>query len=85
MDAGKELIFEERRKVRSKEVRIQFVTPTHFNIVDEEGSLKYVGSLNPLDCTCMSFYQHNQERYTSTHAEIFKCKHIMKAEELLSR
>ena len=82
MDQGKELIFEERRKIRSKEVKIQFVTPDDFNVVDEDGNLKYVGKLNPLECTCMSYYQHSQERYTSTHAEPFLCKHLIKANEV---
>ena len=82
MDLGKEQIFAERREQRSKDVRIQFVTPDCFNVVDEEGNLKYVGSINPLDCTCMSYYQHNQERYTSTHAEVFECKHILAAKRI---
>ena len=82
MDLGKQYIFEERRKERSKEVRIQFVTPDCFNVVDDEGNLKYVGSLNPLDCTCQSFMQLNHNRYETTHPEPAKCKHIFRALEI---
>ena len=86
MDIGKEQIFEERRVVRSKEVRIQFVTPDYFNVLDEEGSLKYVGSIGKdLYCTCMSYMQHDKDFYSSTHSEVFRCKHIMAAQEILSR
>ena len=82
MDCGKEMIFEERRILRSKEVKIQFVTPDCFNVVDEEGNLKYVGKLNPFECTCPNFFHSNNNRYETTHAEPLKCKHIFKALEI---
>jgi len=82
MDQGKELIFEERRKVRSKEVKIQFVTPIDFNVVDEEGNLKYVGKIDPPECTCPSFFHSNNNRYETTHAEPLRCKHLYKAIEI---
>ena len=82
MDCGKEMLFEERRKLRSKEVKIQFVTPDCFNVVDEEGNLKYVGKISPLECTCPSFFHSNNNRYETTHAEPLRCKHIMAAERI---
>ena len=80
MDSGKEILFEERRIQRSNEVRIQFVTPDYFNVLDDEGNLKYVGSVgDKFDCTCQSFMQGNNTKYSTTHSEVFKCKHLLKA------
>ena len=85
MDSGKETIFEERRKARANTVKIVFVNPTDFNVVDEEGSLKYVGTVKePVNCTCHSFVNLNTEQYEKSHAEPAKCKHIYRAEEILS-
>lgn len=83
MDAGKETIFEERRKARADTVKIQFVTPTQFNVVDDDGNLKYVGCVDPVDCTCHSFINMNTPTYEKTHPEPAKCKHIYKAEYIL--
>jgi len=79
MDEGKQMIFKERREKASKDVIIKFVTNNNFNVVDEEGNLKYNGSVIPPDCTCSSFIQNNTEKYESSHAEPFLCKHLIKA------
>ncbi len=85
MDSGKETIFEERRKARANTVKIVFVNPTDFNVVDEEGSLKYVGTVkDPVNCTCHSFVNLNTPAYEKAHPEPAKCKHIYRAEELLT-
>lgn len=84
MDSGKETIFDERRKARIDKVKIVFVDPTHFNVVDDEGNLKYVGSVDPVDCTCHSFINLNTEQYEKAHPEPAKCKHIYKAEYILT-
>ena len=56
MDAGKEIKHDEARKARADTVKIVFVNPTDFNVVDEEGNMKYVGTIaDPVDCTCHSF------------------------------
>ena len=86
MDMGKQIIFEERRKEKSKSVRIQFVESDRFNVLDDEGNLKYIGKIDPKnqedDCTCMSFIQGNKDRYVNANGQAFQCKHIMKAKEL---
>ena len=82
MDAGKENIFKERRKQRASSVRIVFVDSDRFNVVDEEGNLKYVGCLDPCDCTCPSFINGNTEQYIRSHPAFFKCKHIYQAEQI---
>ncbi len=85
MDSGKETIFKDRRMARANTVNIQFVNPTDFNVVDEEGSLKYVGTVKkPVNCTCHSFINLNTEQYEKAHPEPAKCKHIYRAEELLT-
>lgn len=85
MDAGKEIIHKEARKARASTVNIVFVNPTDFNVVDDDGSLKYVGTVKePVNCTCHSFVNLNTPTYTSTHSEPAKCKHIYRAEEILT-
>lgn len=84
MDAGKEIIHKEARIARAQEVKIQFVNPHDFNVLDEEGNLKYVGTVaEPVNCTCPSFINLNTEQYTKAHATPAKCKHIYKAEQML--
>ena len=87
MDMGKEMLFEEARRMRIDDVKIQFVSPTCFNVLDrKDGQVKYIGCIEPeLDCTCMSFIQGNKERYMVTHSRMFECKHIMKAKEILGK
>ncbi len=82
MDEGKQMIFKERREKASKDVKIIFSTNNNFNVVDEEGNLKYNGSVIPLDCTCPSFIHGNPEKYESSHPDFFKCKHLFKAIEI---
>ncbi len=82
MDSGKEMIFQERREKASKDVKIIFTTNNNFNVIDEEGNLKYNGSVIPLDCTCQSFIQNNTEKYESSHADPFLCKHLLRAQEI---
>ena len=84
MDSGKEIIFKDRRMARATTVNIQFVNPTDFNVVDEEGNMKYVGTVKePVNCTCHSFINLNTEQYERAHAEPAKCKHIYQAENIL--
>ena len=85
MDAGKETIFKDRRMARASTVKIKFVNPTDFNVVDEQGNLKYVGTVKkPVNCTCHSFINLNTEQYEKSHPEPAKCKHIYQAEKILS-
>lgn len=82
MDAGKEILHREARKARIDTVNIVFVNPTDFNVVNEEGNMKYVGTIKkPVDCTCHSFVNLNTPTYEKTHATPGKCKHIYKAEQ----
>ena len=50
----------EKRIKNSKEVRIVFVEPQVFNVVDEEGTVKYYGKLSDNktedECSCMSWF-----------------------------
>ena len=50
----------ERRKQKSKDVEIQFINPFDYNVLDEEGNVKYVCHIDPDspdmdECTCASF------------------------------
>ncbi len=81
MDEGKIMIHEDRRKARTKDVILEFVTRNNFNVLDEEGNMKYSGSINPPNCECQSFIHNNTERYESSHPEPFLCKHIFRAIE----
>lgn len=88
MDAGKELIHEERRVARAKDVKIVFVKQEtqfyYFNVVDADGNLKYNGSITAEpsvmdDCSCPSFKNNNNDAYMASHAIAFQCKHIIAA------
>lgn len=88
MDAGKQQIFKERREQKAQEVKIVFVDSENFNVVSEDGSLKYVGivkSAKPhIDnyCTCQSFYHGNSEEFQKANGVAFSCKHIIRATQI---
>jgi len=82
VDEGKYMIHEQRRKERSKEVKLQFVTNNNFNVLDDDGNMKYSGNVIPGDCSCPSFIHGNPEKYESSHPDFFQCKHLMRANEL---
>lgn len=88
MDEGKYSLFEEKRKEKSKEVKIVFVdADNNFNVTDPEGNLKYVGKIvseKPHlddDCTCQSFMHGNVKVFIDSHGYAFQCKHLMKARQ----
>ncbi len=84
MDAGKEIKHDEARRARASNVNVVFVNPTDFNVVDDEGNLKYVGTVkDPVNCSCHSFINLNTPQYVATHSEFAKCKHIYQAEHIL--
>ena len=85
-DEGKAQIFKERRESKAKEVKIVFIdAENNFNVIDTEGTLKYVGIIYTKDphlqdyCTCQSFYHGNSEDYQREHGVSFNCKHIIAA------
>lgn len=88
MDAGKEIIHEERRVARAKDVKIVFTghdsIGTWFNVVDEQNNLKYHGLIaaepSMVDnCSCPSFTNNNNDAYMAAHSIAFQCKHIIAA------
>jgi hypothetical protein len=99
MDAFKEQEQLEKRELKSKEVKIIYTKQTElgsqrtqfFNVIDEEGSLKYDGHFEigkpSIDdyCSCKSFENGNNSKvngyYPDTHGHAFQCKHIIKARE----
>ena len=92
-DEGKQALFEERRIQKSKDVKIQFVDGEFqsFNVLDEEGNMKYCGKVIGKDqdmddyCICQSFYHSNTKTYQDEHGFSFNCKHIISARELRFR
>lgn len=63
MENSKSILSEEKRKSKSKDVMIQFIdeTFTKFNVLNEEGNIKYFGLLKSEtpheedSCSCPSF------------------------------
>jgi len=82
MDTGKMMLESDRRIQASKEVKLVFTTNNNFNVLDDEGNLKYNGSVIPLDCTCPSFIHLNPDKHMDSHGEFAKCKHLFKAIEV---
>jgi len=90
MDAGKQILHEDKRKERSKSVNIKFIDELfqHFNILDEEGKIKHLGIIYDKTphqkdhCTCESFYFGNSDEFKKAHPEAFQCKHLIAAREL---
>lgn len=91
MDIGKQILHEEARHSRTKDVILKFVDSLSFLVIKKEASnarkiklnnIKYFGRLSPDSCTCQSFYHGNSENYKTTHPYPFSCKHLMKAKEM---
>lgn len=83
MDAGKQMIFEERRKKSAQEVKLVKVSTDTFNVVDDEGNFKYAVciTLGKEDCTCPSFIHNNTKKHDDAVGKFFECKHIFAAKE----
>lgn len=92
MDAGKEILFLERRETRSKDIPIIFVDPLGGFITLKKGikdgvikldNIKYFGKITKGklkdSCTCQSFYHGNSEKWQDEHGYCFQCKHIIRA------
>ena len=85
----------EKRISKSKEVKIVFVEPQVFNVVDDEGAIKYFGTLSDNkagdECSCPSHtygmkYEDvtetnlkGESRYLAENGIAFQCKHIIGA------
>lgn len=85
----------EKRISNSKDVKIIFVDPQTFNVVDEEGAVKYFGTLSENksedECSCPSHeygmkYEKvtednlkGESRYLAENGIAFQCKHIIAA------
>jgi hypothetical protein len=91
MDEGRNIIMEERRKVRAKDVKIIFTLDNNFNVTDLEGNLKYVGFVKGIEphtsdyCTCKSFENGNTDIWIANHSIAYQCKHIICAHEELGK
>lgn len=95
MDNSNAIKQEEKRKENSKSVIVFFPKAKEnnyntFNIVDEEGNLKYDGNVEILpsiadSCSCPSYTFGNKPKgegeYSDTHGYSFQCKHIIAARE----
>ncbi len=93
MDAGKEILFLERRQSRTKDIPIVFTDPMGFltlhkaidNGVIELSNIKYFGKITRDmvhdACTCSSFYHGNSDKWRADHGYAFQCMHIIKARE----
>lgn len=90
MDTGKQILSDEKRKTKSKEVRIQFVMGSpdknYFVALDDEGSQKYNGCVTKKQsmsdyCTCPDYTHRNTDNFINEHGHAFQCKHIMCARE----
>lgn len=92
MDVLKEQLQLKKRIENSKQVNIVFPIKGNlqtFNVVDEDGFLKYDGFVKgaqPSDedsCKCKSFENGNHTKaegdYIATHGYAFQCKHILEA------
>lgn len=90
-DKGKEILSQEKRMAKAKDVRIVFTTPEYFNVVDEFGSLKYVGRIRAPkphvedSCTCKDFENRNSEEYVAEHGFALQCKHLIAARSVRFR
>jgi len=84
-DAGKEMMSQEKREKKSRDVKIVFTTPDWFNVVDEQGNFKYNGTVRAAtpsledSCSCPDFGNRNSEEYKAEHGFALQCKHILKA------
>lgn len=82
---------EEKRIQKAKDVLVTFPLAKEgnykaFNVIDENGNLKYDGNVEPNpsitdDCKCPSFTNNNNSKteglYSDTHGFAFQCKHII--------
>ena len=85
-DKGKEILSNEKRKEKTKEVKIQFDDPFHFKVLGEDGKLKYIGKLSPdfpltEICTCPDQFHRNSENFRNEHGYALQCKHLRTAHE----
>jgi hypothetical protein len=86
MDKGKEILSNEKRQVASKEVQIFFQDANHFNILNDEGKIKYIGKLDTEHpeqemCTCPDQFFRNTENYRAENGYALQCKHLILAHE----
>ena len=74
-------LFEARREEKANDVNVQFIKSDEFNILDDEGQIKYfvkldLDSRQTHECTCRSFQHGNTQPYLDLHGINFECKHI---------
>ena len=94
-DAGKEILFYERREQRSKSSLIVMTDDRGFVVLKEEpkipgvielSNIKYFGIIDPKSindkCGCRSFYHGNVEKWIAEHGTAFQCKHIIGAKKI---
>lgn len=86
--------FLERREQASKKVKIQFINPDDFNVLDENGEIKYFGTLRDGGrCSCPSFLfgqqydktddgSKGESRYEAEHGHPFQDKHLIRANSM---
>lgn len=89
----------DKRKEASKKVNVQFPdeTFTDFNVLDNDGKLKYTGKIDLQnindECSCDSFFygmkferiaensEKVESRYMAENGTAFQCKHVICAKE----
>lgn len=89
MDKFKEQISDEKRRSSEKQnsVKIQWQDELHFNVLDEDGHIKYIGKIDPEHpeqemCTCPDQFHRNTENFRATHGFALQCKHLINAHEM---
>lgn len=91
MDTGKQILQEERRKEKSKDVRVRLTSTTTngfaFQVVDDDDKTKYIGEISKDhvhdQCTCPSFFHSYNEAYKASNPLPFQCKHIINAHSMM--
>ena len=93
MDAGKEILFLERRQGRAKDTLIIFTDDNGFITLKKPAldgeiilnNIKYFGKITENmqgdKCTCQSFYHGDSEKWQADHGTSYQCKHIIHARE----
>lgn len=79
-----DLLLEQKREDRSKDITLRFVSGTKADVIDDEGKIKYFIEIDlpareSHTCTCKSFQHGNHEEYLKANGKNFECKHIKAA------
>lgn len=91
METGHQILSQEKRIAKSKEVNIQFMflAPEfcYYYVLNDEGKIKYTGRIEIIKsltegCSCPDQFHRNNRFYQDEHGFALQCKHMISAKKL---